>query len=254
MGLLKGKITQLKSKFGLDYFLKNISISWKNIGFALGEMMIVLTIVSLVMAAVMPIIIQKQQQEIASQSNVKTANIPAGIIIPFDNKNNTNPPDGWEFCEGKQLNVADEPKLFNVISNRYGGDGVTTFKVPDLRNYFIYGYRGDGSSHALRSTGGAGTYPLAANQLPKHTHNGTTSLNDGHTHTTVAAYSFQYYYSTSNSAYHITAIGTGTTGNENSSHYHTLNINDNTSTPTEGRGVNYNIMPPYYVLSYIIKK
>ncbi|MTV50430.1 tail fiber protein [Heliobacillus mobilis] len=43
-------------------------------------------------------------------------------------------PDGWTLCDGRQLQVAQNQALFSLISNTYGGDGRTTFNLPDLRN------------------------------------------------------------------------------------------------------------------------
>ena len=43
-------------------------------------------------------------------------------------------PRGWAFCDGQLLSVADNTALFSLLSNTYGGDGRTTFGLPDLRN------------------------------------------------------------------------------------------------------------------------
>ena len=42
-------------------------------------------------------------------------------------------PQGWMFCEGQLLAIADNDTLFNLIGTTYGGDGQTTFALPDLR-------------------------------------------------------------------------------------------------------------------------
>lgn len=42
-------------------------------------------------------------------------------------------PDGWNLCQGQILNVNQNQALFSLLSNRYGGDGITTFALPDLR-------------------------------------------------------------------------------------------------------------------------
>lgn len=76
-------------------------------------------------------------------------------------------PAGWMLCRGQVLNVADHPALFAVIGNAYGGDGSTTFALPDSTGRVM---RGAGTGNALGSTGGADSITLAANQMPSHTH------------------------------------------------------------------------------------
>lgn len=53
-----------------------------------------------------------------------------GEIRPF---NGTEPPDGWSWCDGRQLPVAEYPELFAILGQRFGGDGDETFAVPALR-------------------------------------------------------------------------------------------------------------------------
>lgn len=43
-------------------------------------------------------------------------------------------PEGWAFCHGQQLRIASNPALYSLIGNSYGGDGVSTFALPDLRS------------------------------------------------------------------------------------------------------------------------
>ena len=81
-------------------------------------------------------------------------------------------PTGWGLCDGSALNIADNPNLFDAIGTNYGGDGVTTFKLPDLRGRTPVGIgqRPGGSAYALGQTNGAHTVTLTTNQLPTHTH------------------------------------------------------------------------------------
>lgn len=76
-------------------------------------------------------------------------------------------PAGWLLCQGQLLNVADHPALFAVIGTAYGGDGITTFALPDSTGRVM---RGAGAGNALGSTGGADSITLSSNQLPSHTH------------------------------------------------------------------------------------
>lgn len=79
---------------------------------------------------------------------------------------------GWGRCDGSTLNIEDEPELFNVIGTNYGGDGVTTFKLPDMRGRTPVGIgqRPGGSAYVLAQTNGANTVTLTTNQMPVHTH------------------------------------------------------------------------------------
>lgn len=76
-------------------------------------------------------------------------------------------PAGWLLCEGQVLSVAEHPQLFAVIGNAYGGDGITTFALPNSSGRVM---RGAGSGNALGSSGGADSVTLSASQMPAHTH------------------------------------------------------------------------------------
>jgi microcystin-dependent protein len=78
----------------------------------------------------------------------------------------TNVPGGWMLCEGQTLNVASYPALFGVVSNFYGGDGVTTFSLPDLRGRIPVG----APTGQPGATYGAESFVMSAAQLPPHTH------------------------------------------------------------------------------------
>lgn len=76
-------------------------------------------------------------------------------------------PDGWMFCEGQLLSKNEYEALFNIIGTTYGGDGVTTFALPDLRGRLPI-HQGNG--FVLAETGGAEEITLTVNQIPAHTH------------------------------------------------------------------------------------
>ncbi|MDD2815448.1 MAG: tail fiber protein [Thiotrichaceae bacterium] len=92
-----------------------------------------------------------------------------------------NVPPGWMLCDGRTLQVSQHRGLFMVLGNQYGGDGVTTFALPDLRGQVIVGA---GAVHALGSQGGqaAVDVTLDASQLPAHTHTATLSGTIGTPH------------------------------------------------------------------------
>jgi microcystin-dependent protein len=76
-------------------------------------------------------------------------------------------PAGWMFCEGQLLPIPENQILFNLIGTTYGGDGVNTFALPDLRGRLPL-HQGNGFIQA--ETGGAEEITLTVNQIPAHTH------------------------------------------------------------------------------------
>jgi microcystin-dependent protein len=81
-------------------------------------------------------------------------------------------PLNWAFCNGATLAIAEYDTLFALIGTTYGGDGVTTFKLPDLQGRVPVG-TGQGLGLApivLGETGGAETVTMTINQMPQHTH------------------------------------------------------------------------------------
>ena len=81
-------------------------------------------------------------------------------------------PRGWAFCDGQLLAVSQNDALFSLLGTIYGGDGRTTFGLPDLRGRIpIHAGNGPGlSSHRLGAKGGAENETLTVNQLPSHSH------------------------------------------------------------------------------------
>jgi microcystin-dependent protein len=76
-------------------------------------------------------------------------------------------PQGWMFCEGQLLPIAENDALFNLIGTTYGGDGQSTFALPDLRGRLPIH---QGSGFTLAQNGGAEQVMLTVNQIPTHTH------------------------------------------------------------------------------------
>lgn len=70
-------------------------------------------------------------------------------------------PAGWMFCEGQLLPISENEKLFNLIGTTYGGDGQSTFGLPDLRGRIPI-HQGNG--FVLAETGGAEEITLTVNQ------------------------------------------------------------------------------------------
>ncbi|MCG8354533.1 MAG: tail fiber protein [Kiloniellales bacterium] len=91
-------------------------------------------------------------------------------------------PQGWAFCDGQLINVRDNEALFSVIGSVYGGDGRTTFGLPDMRGRLpIHAGSGLGlTPRAIGARGGSETVSVTESQLPQHTHalQGTSDLAD----------------------------------------------------------------------------
>ena len=76
-------------------------------------------------------------------------------------------PAGWLFCEGQLLPISENESLFQLIGTTYGGDGQSTFALPDLRGRIPL-HQGNG--FILAETGGAEEITLTVNQIPVHNH------------------------------------------------------------------------------------
>jgi len=85
-------------------------------------------------------------------------------------------PAGWMFCNGQLLPISEYETVFNLIGTTYGGDGQTTFALPDLRGRVPVH---QGSSFVIGQFGGAETVTLLTNQIPSHTHVAQANANSG---------------------------------------------------------------------------
>jgi microcystin-dependent protein len=76
-------------------------------------------------------------------------------------------PDGFAFAEGQLIPIGQNTALFQLIQNTYGGDGTTTFALPDLRGRTVIG---SGGEFDLGEVFGLEQFPLSIDQLPPHLH------------------------------------------------------------------------------------
>jgi microcystin-dependent protein len=76
-------------------------------------------------------------------------------------------PAGWMFCEGQLLPISENEVLFQLIGTTYGGDGESTFALPDLRGRVPIHL---GNGFILAETGGVESVTLTVNQIPLHGH------------------------------------------------------------------------------------
>ena len=81
-------------------------------------------------------------------------------------------PLGWSFCNGQLLAISSNNALFSLLGTIYGGDGRTTFALPDLRSRVPIGAgQGQGlSAYSIGAKGGQETVQLTQNEIPAHTH------------------------------------------------------------------------------------
>lgn len=92
-----------------------------------------------------------------------------GQIVMFAGNFN---PRGWAFCNGQILSIAQNTALFSILGTTYGGNGQTTFALPDLRSRVpLHPGQGPGlSSYSLGQVGGTETVTLITSQIPAHNH------------------------------------------------------------------------------------
>lgn len=118
--------------------------------------------------------------------------IPSGTTIMFGGE---SPPKGWFVCDGRELNTADYPSLFQVLGFKWGGNGTTKFNIPDMRGLFVRGLDGvlnrdpDKATRTFIKPGGSTGNNIGSLQLShfgSHSHAGSSvnssSYDLGHSH------------------------------------------------------------------------
>src|SRR5262249_46243364 len=131
-------------------------------------------------------------------------------------------PQNFQLCDGTLLKITDNEALYSVIGTKYGGDGSTTFGVPNLQNLIVVGTGNSksGTPYPLAANGGTNNVTLVANELPSHTHAFMASSNNattGDPNTNVLAASVPASGSAfSNANVYITGVTPNATLNQNS--------------------------------------
>lgn len=90
-------------------------------------------------------------------------------------------PTGWAMCNGQILSISQNTALFSLLGTNYGGNGQSTFALPDLQGRApMQEGQGPGlSQRFLGETGGSETTSLILSEMPNHTHNAIGSNGDG---------------------------------------------------------------------------
>jgi microcystin-dependent protein len=89
-------------------------------------------------------------------------------------------PAGWAFCNGALIPISENETLFNLIGTTYGGDGQSTFALPNLQSRVPVHV---GPGFVQGQTGGVETVTLTTNQMPVHNHLVLATANPGQTST-----------------------------------------------------------------------
>lgn len=146
-------------------------------------------------------------------------------------------PPGWHECDGSLLPISEYTALFSLIGTTFGGDGINTFAVPDLRGRRAIGSgQGPGLGfYSLGQVGGEETVTLTVAQMPAHAHTFSASMAPG----TAVGPTNRYWASASQVNLYSTSAGS-------------LTSMAATALGSSGSGLPHDNMPPYLVLNYII--
>lgn len=87
-------------------------------------------------------------------------------------------PRGWALCEGQEMAISQNQALYAILGTTYGGNGTTTFRLPDLRGR-VPVHVGNGVT--LGQAAGEETHALTVQEMPAHTHTVEASNQDGRT-------------------------------------------------------------------------
>lgn len=162
---------------------------------------------------------------------VQSVLVPTGVVVPFAGY---AAPNGWILCYGQAISRTTFVNLWNLFSTTYGGgDGSTTFNLPDLRGRVIAGMDSMGGVGAGRigatvggwmgAAGGEERHVLTAAEMPSHNHAFGISTRD--------------------------YAGSGSSG----ANYNANSVGTNIGTSYAGGNQPHNVMQPTLVMNYIIK-
>lgn len=158
-------------------------------------------------------------------------------------------PRGWALCNGQIMSIAQNSALFSILGTTYGGNGQTTFALPNLQGSVAIGAgNGGGSNYVLGQVAGTPTVSLLTSNLPAHVHAGPGTLAVSSANSTDAVPIAGASIATPGSI--VSRAFAPTLGFATS----TPNVNLTTSivTGATGNNIPVSIMQPYVALTYII--
>jgi microcystin-dependent protein len=143
-------------------------------------------------------------------------------------------PKGWAFCNGQTLPINQNQALFSLLGTTYGGNGITTFQLPNLQGNVPVHSGSDpfGNAYELGQTGGDATVTLVASEMPEHVHEaqavGVPASSASPVGNTWAESASDPYGASSNAVMSVSSVS------------------------EEGGGQPHDNMPPYLVLNFVI--
>ncbi len=148
-------------------------------------------------------------------------------------------PKGWAFCDGQLLPISQNTALFSLLGTFYGGDGKSTFALPDIQGQVVLGPgQGPGlSDYALGQAGGTAAITLLQSEMPAHGHGAQGTIDDGQFQAPAADRAL----AVSNPGF---AYQTNTSQNLTQMNPQTLGL--------AGSSAPHNNLQPYLVLNFII--
>jgi microcystin-dependent protein len=163
-----------------------------------------------------------------------------GQIMPFAG---AMVPRGWAPCNGALLAIQQNAALFSLLGTTYGGNGTTTFALPDLRGRAILGSSGSGGNVPAGQMDGTTTVTLGVAEMPSHTHTIQASTTNGAGRGSAPAG-------------HLFGVNTEPT-NDPKRLFLQAGIAETPLAPftnvvQDGGGVAHNNMQPYLVINYVI--
>ena len=158
-------------------------------------------------------------------------------------------PRGWAFCNGQILSIAQNSALFAILGTTYGGNGQTTFALPNLQGSVPLGWgNGGGGSYALGQISGTTSVSILTSNLPAHVHAGPGKISVSAAEATDSTPVIGASIATPGST--VSRVFSPTLGFATSTP--SVDLVSNVTTGATGSNIPISVMQPYVAMSYII--
>jgi microcystin-dependent protein len=164
-----------------------------------------------------------------------------GQIMPFAG---SVVPKNWAPCNGQLLSIPQNQALFSLLGTSYGGDGIRTFGLPDLRGRAILGSTGTSGNYPMGMVSGTTAETLSVSQIPQHNHTIQASTNTGQGRGSVPP--------AGNLFANNTLPASGATKIFLTAGTSEVALAPSTNIANDGGGQPHNNMQPYLTISYLI--